>query len=81
MTQRQQGKEGNRSCKELSYQRDRLCSILSDAGKFCLAHGLRQLTPNVKHDIRTLDITSDLTFAPRKAPNDACIRLLWDVKC
>ena len=29
---------------EFSYLLDRVCSIFSGAGKFCLAHGLRQLT-------------------------------------
>ena len=40
------------------------CSIFSSAGKFCLANGLRQLTGDVKHDIRVLNFRSDVTFAP-----------------
>ena len=36
----------------------------SCAGKFCLAHMLRQLTCNVKSDIRTLNSRSDVIFAP-----------------
>ena len=31
-----------------SYLWDRVCSIFSGAGKFCLAHGLRHLTRDVK---------------------------------
>ena len=34
----------------ISYLGDRLCSILSGAGKFCLAHGLRQLIRDTKND-------------------------------
>ena len=41
---------------------DRICSIFSDAGKFCIAHGLRQLTHNVKSDFRTLNfLISEVT--------------------
>ena len=41
------------------------------AGNICLANGLRQLTRNVKHDVRTLNFRSDVDFAPaRKTPND-----------
>ena len=60
--------------------RDRVCSIVSDAGKFYLAHGLRQLTRDVKHEIRTLNFRSDVTFAPpRKKPNDVQKILLCDI--
>ena len=39
----------------------------SDAGKFYLAHGLRQLTRDVKSDVRILNFRSDVTFVlPRK---------------
>ena len=33
------------------YLRDRVCSIFSGAGKFCLAHGLRQLAQDTKSDV------------------------------
>ena len=36
----------------------------SGAGKFCLAHGLGQLTRDVKSDVRTLNFGSDVIFAP-----------------
>ena len=43
----------------------------SDAGKYYLAHGLRQLTRDVKSDVRTLNFISDVTYAAaRKTPND-----------
>ena len=46
-------------------------SVCSGAEKYCLAHGLGQLTRDVKSDIRTLNIRSDVIFAlPRKTPND-----------
>ena len=32
----------------------RVCSFFSEAGKFCLAHGLRQPKRDVKSDVRTL---------------------------
>ena len=32
---------------DFPYLLDRVCSIFSGAGKFCLAHGLRQLTRHV----------------------------------
>ena len=35
-------------------ERDRVCSIFSGAGKFCLAHGLRQLTRDAKNDVGCL---------------------------
>ena len=41
--------------KNFSYLLDRVCSIFSGASKFCLAHGLRQLTRDYKSDIRILD--------------------------
>ena len=39
---------------KLSYLWDRVCSKSSGAGKFCLAHGPRQLTRDIKSDVRTL---------------------------
>ena len=43
---------------------------LKTAGKFCLAHGLRQLIRDVKRDVRTLNFTGDVTYAaPGKTPN------------
>ena len=42
----------------------RVRSIFSGAEKFCLAHGLRQLTRDVKSDVRTLNFISDVTFVP-----------------
>ena len=36
----------------------------SGAGKFCLAHGLRQLTRDFKSDIRTLNFRSDVSYLP-----------------
>ena len=38
----------------------------SGAGKFCLAHGLRQLTRVVKSDIRTFKFRSDVTYPPSR---------------
>ena len=56
--------------------------MFSGAGKFCLTHGLGQLTRDVKSDIRTLNFKSDVFFAtPRKTPNDIRKDLLCDVKC
>ena len=43
---------------------DRDCSIFSSAGKYCLAHWLRQLTRDIKSDVRTLNFKSDIIFAP-----------------
>ena len=37
-----------------SHLRDRVCSIFSSAGKFCLAHALRQLTRDKKSDVSCL---------------------------
>ena len=66
----------------LSYLRDRVCSIISDAGKFCLAHGLSQLKRDVNHDVRTLNFKSDVTFAPpRKTPNGIRESSFRDAKC
>ena len=45
----------------ISYQRDRVCSKFSSAGKFFLAHGLRQLTRDIKSDVRTLN-SCDVIF-------------------
>ena len=38
--------------------------MFSGAGKFCLAHWLRQLTRDIKYDVRTLNFRRDVTFAP-----------------
>ena len=38
-------------------------SILSGAGKFCLVHGLRQLTRDVKMTSIILNFRSDFTYA------------------
>ena len=38
----------------ISYLCDRVCSIFSSAGKFCLTHWLRQLTQDTKSDISYL---------------------------
>ena len=48
----------------VSYLRDRVCSIFICAGKFCLAHGLRQLTHDIKSDTRMLNFNCDITYAP-----------------
>ena len=54
----------------------------SGAGKFCLAHELRQLRRDVKHIFKTLNFRSDVTFAPTpETPNDIRKRSLCDVKC
>ena len=73
----------NGTCEPLfSYLGDRVCSSSSGAGKFCLVHGLRQFTRDVKHDVRTLNFRSDVTSAPsRKTPNDVLKMSLRDVKC
>ena len=39
------------------YLRDRIRYIFSVAGKFCLAHGLRQLTRDTKSDVNCLQTT------------------------
>ena len=54
----------------------------SGARKFFLTHGLRQLTRDVKSEVRTLNFRSDITFAPtRKTPTDVRKRSLCNVKC
>ena len=69
------------SC-SFSYLRDRVCFIFSGAGKFCFAHGLRQLTCDVKSDDRTLNFRSDVTYVrPQKATNDIRRRSFCDIKC
>ena len=42
----------------------RICSILSSAAKFCLAHGLGQLTRDIKCDVRTLNVRNGVIFVP-----------------
>ena len=65
-----------------SYLWDKVCSVFSGAGKFCLAHGPRQLTRDVKCEVRTLDFRSDVTSAPsRKTPNDIQKWSLCEIKC
>ena len=67
---------------KFSYIRNRVCSIYSGTGKFCLAHGLRQLTHTFNIDVRSLNFRSDVTFAlPRKTLNDVRKRSSCDVKC
>ena len=53
------------------------CSIFSNAGKFYLAHGLRQLTRDVKREIRILSFISDVNT---KTLIDVQKRSLCDVK-
>ena len=54
----------------------------SGAGKFRFTHGLRQLTRDVKRDVRTLIFGSYVTFAPTcRTLNDVQKRVLRDVKC
>ena len=44
--------------------------LIRCARKFCLGHGLRELTRDVKNDVRTLNFISDVTYAlPRKMSN------------
>ena len=65
-----------------SFLSDNVCFIFSGAGKFCLAYGLRQLTRDVKSDVRTLNFRSDVTNAPpRKNLNDVRRSSLCNVKC
>ena len=40
--------------------------MFSGAGKFCLTHGLRRLTRDVKSDVRTLNFISDVIFNRHK---------------
>ena len=43
----------------------------SGAGKFCLAHGLRKLTRDIRSDVRTLNFRSDVTYlTQQKSLND-----------
>ena len=64
-----------------SYLRYGVCSFCSGAGKFCVAHGLGQLTRDIKSDVRTLNFRIDVTFAPpRKTPNGVRRRSLCDMK-
>ena len=61
--------------------RQSLVYFFSGAGQFCLAHGLGQLTHDVKSDVRTLNFRSDVIFAPpRKTPNDVRKRSLCVVQ-
>ena len=54
----------------------------SGSGKFCLAHGLKQLTRDVKNGVRILNLRSDVTYSlPLKSTNDVRRRSLCDVKC
>ena len=54
----------------------------SGADKFCLAHGLRQLTREVNSDVRTLKFIGDVTYVvTRKTPNDVGRKSLCDMKC
>ena len=46
----------------------------SDAGKFCLAHGLGQLTCDVKSEDRTLNFRSDVIFAPPQSSEKVDMR-------
>ena len=46
--------ESTMMIKTFPYLWDRVCSIFNDAGKFCLAHGLRQLTRDTKSDVSCL---------------------------
>ena len=41
----------------------RIYSIFSGAGKSCLVHGLRQLTHDIKSDIRILNFRNDVTYS------------------
>ena len=55
----------------LTYMKQSLLRyIFSGAGKFCLADGLRQLKRYVKHDVRTLNFRSDITFATLRKNTD-----------
>ena len=50
----------------------------SGAGKFCLAHRLRELTRDVKDDVRTLNFRSDTPFHHREKHRMTFIKV---VKC
>ena len=61
---------------------DRVCSIFSGAGKFCLVHGLRQRTRDVESDFTTVNFRSDVTYAlPRKSSYDVRKRSLCKEIC
>ena len=64
-----------------SYLCDRICSIFSGAGKFRLAHRLKQLTRNVNSDVRIPIFRSDVTFAPPRKTSNGDRKMLCDVKC
>ena len=50
--------------------------------KICLAHELRQITRDIKSDVRTLNFISDVTFVvPRKTSNDVRRWSLCDIIC
>ena len=54
----------------------------SGAGKFCHTHGPRQPISDLKSDVRTINIRSDVTYLPpRKASNDVRRKSLCAVKC
>ena len=56
--------------------------FFSGAGKFYLAHGMRQLTRDIKGDVKTLYFSNDVIYALlRKAQNDVRRRSFCDVKC
>ena len=60
----------------ISY-RDRVCSIFSGSGKFCLGQVLDQLTRDVKSEVKTLNSRGDFTYAlPRKTPNDVLEKVI-----
>ena len=42
--------------------------------KFCLAHRLRQLTRDVKSDVRTLNFKSGVTYAPPRKTSTVVMR-------
>ena len=52
----------------------RTCSIFRGAGKFCLAHRLRQLTRAVKSDVRTINFKSDVTYKLSRSSEKVVMR-------
>ena len=46
----------------ISYLCDRVSSIFSHAGKFCLVHGLRQLTHNSNSNVKVSVVPSFMPF-------------------
>ena len=50
----------------LIYETEVVFFYFSGAGKFCLAHGLRHLTRDVKSDVTILNFRSDVTCATMK---------------